>query len=106
MADGDASSTARSRSSKYANVQFEPGDRVRLWTPGGGGYGDPGARDPALIEEDLREGYVSEASAARDYGYAGATPARAPVAPRPARAPTPTPDALGARVPGPAPLAG
>ena len=34
-------------SSKYANVRFEPGDRIRLWTPGGGGYGDPRERDPA-----------------------------------------------------------
>jgi 5-oxoprolinase (ATP-hydrolysing)/N-methylhydantoinase B len=56
-------------SSKYANVRFEPGDRIRLTTPGGGGYGDPVRRDPALIEEDLREGYVSLESAARDYGY-------------------------------------
>jgi 5-oxoprolinase (ATP-hydrolysing)/N-methylhydantoinase B len=56
-------------SSKYANVRFEPGDRIRLTTPGGGGYGDPARRDPARIEEDLREGYVSEDSAARDYGY-------------------------------------
>jgi 5-oxoprolinase (ATP-hydrolysing)/N-methylhydantoinase B len=56
-------------SSKYANAQFQPGDRIRLWTPGGGGYGDPRARDPALIKEDLREGYVSEISAERDYGH-------------------------------------
>ena len=32
--DGEASSTARSRRSKYANVRFEPGDRVLLMTPG------------------------------------------------------------------------
>jgi 5-oxoprolinase (ATP-hydrolysing)/N-methylhydantoinase B len=56
-------------SSKYANVRFEPGDRIRLTTPGGGGYGDPVRRDRALIEEDLDEGYVSLESAARDYGY-------------------------------------
>ena len=56
-------------SSKYANVAFQPGDRIRLWTPGGGGYGDPQQRDPALIEEDLREGYVSAESARRDYGH-------------------------------------
>ena len=46
-------------SSKYANVIFEPGDRVRLRTPGGGGYGDPSDRDPAAVAEDIREGYVS-----------------------------------------------
>jgi 5-oxoprolinase (ATP-hydrolysing)/N-methylhydantoinase B len=54
-------------SSKYANVRFEPGDRIRLRTPGGGGYGDPARRDAALIEEDVAESYVSPA-AARLYG--------------------------------------
>ena len=50
-------------------MRFAPGDRIRLTAPGGGGYGDPHERDRAMIEEDLREGYVSPASAARDYGY-------------------------------------
>ena len=57
----------KASSSKYANVQFEPGDRVRLWTPGGGGYGDPAERDREAIAEDVREGYISAASAERDY---------------------------------------
>ena len=52
-------------SSKYANVTFVPGDRIKLTTPGGGGYGDPAERDPAAVEEDVREGYVTEAGAAR-----------------------------------------
>jgi N-methylhydantoinase B/oxoprolinase/acetone carboxylase alpha subunit len=46
-----------------------PGDRIRLTAPGGGGYGDPRERDREMIEEDLREGYVSPESAARNYGY-------------------------------------
>ena len=54
-------------SSKYANVTFEPGDRIQLITPGGGGYGDPRERDPERLKEDLREGYVSEAEADRLY---------------------------------------
>ena len=58
-------------SSKYANVRFEPGDRVRLTTPGGGGYGEPAKRDPALIAEDVAEGYVSAEAAARLYGRSG-----------------------------------
>ena len=38
-----------------------PRDSVlRIATPGGGGYGDPGARDAAAIETDRREGRVSE----------------------------------------------
>jgi 5-oxoprolinase (ATP-hydrolysing)/N-methylhydantoinase B len=57
--------------SKYANVRFEPGDRVLLVTPGGGGYGDPRERDPARLQEDLREGYVTPEAAARDYGHQG-----------------------------------
>jgi N-methylhydantoinase B/oxoprolinase/acetone carboxylase alpha subunit len=56
-------------SSKYANARFMPGDRIRLTAPGGGGYGDPRERDREMIEEDLREGYVSPDSAARNYGY-------------------------------------
>src|SRR5690606_30990331 len=43
--------------SKYANVRFEPGDRVLLVTPGGGGYGNPRERDRAKVEEDLRAGF-------------------------------------------------
>lgn len=60
-------------SSKYANVRFEPGDRVLLWTPGGGGYGDPKKREPGAVEIDLAEGYVSEAEARRVYGWKGGT---------------------------------
>lgn len=54
--------------SKYANVQFQPGDRVLLWTPGGGGYGDPAKRDPAMVKEDVAEGYITPAAAAALYG--------------------------------------
>jgi 5-oxoprolinase (ATP-hydrolysing)/N-methylhydantoinase B len=56
-------------SSKYANAQFAPGDRIRLWTPGGGGYGAPAQRDPAAIAEDLREGYITPTGARHDYGH-------------------------------------
>lgn len=55
-------------SSKYANVRFQPGDRIRLRTPGGGGYGDPAKRDAALISEDVAEGYISPAAAREVYG--------------------------------------
>lgn len=37
--------------------------------PGGGGFGDPAERDPAMIAHDLREGYVTPEGAARDYGH-------------------------------------
>jgi N-methylhydantoinase B len=35
---------------------------------GGGGYGDPLLRDPARVLDDVLDGYVSRASAERDYG--------------------------------------
>ncbi len=54
-------------SSKYANIQLEPGDRIRLWTPGGGGYGDPLKRDPEAVKEDLAEGYISKEAATETY---------------------------------------
>ena len=55
-------------SSKYADVVVRPGDRLQLVTAGGG-YGEPAKRDPALVREDLAEGYISRANAATAYGY-------------------------------------
>ena len=55
--------------SKGEGYLLEPGDVVQVRTPGGGGLGDPRARDRARIEHDLRCGYLTEEDAARDYGY-------------------------------------
>jgi 5-oxoprolinase (ATP-hydrolysing)/N-methylhydantoinase B len=55
--------------SKYANVRVQPGDRVRVASPGGGGYGDPLLRDRGAVVEDVREGYISREAAARHYGF-------------------------------------
>jgi N-methylhydantoinase B len=38
--------------------------------PGGGGLGDPKARDAELVAADVRNGVVSVEAAARDYGVA------------------------------------
>jgi len=43
--------------SKEQDIALQPGDRVRVETPGGGGYGDPRQRDPALVELDRAMGY-------------------------------------------------
>ena len=37
--------------------------------PGGGGLGDPAARDPAAVEKDVRRGLVSPEAATGDYGF-------------------------------------
>ena len=42
--------------SKEQDISLEPGDRVSVKTPGGGGYGDPADRDTALIRADKRLG--------------------------------------------------
>lgn len=41
-------------------VTLEQGDRITLRLPGGGGFGDPRERDPALAARDLTLGYVRE----------------------------------------------
>ena len=47
--------------SKAQDIPLKPGDRVRVGTPGGGGYGNPFERDPAAVSEDVRLGrYTSE----------------------------------------------
>jgi N-methylhydantoinase B len=47
---------------------LQPGDVVTIDAPGGGGYGNPLARDPELVLSDVIEGYVSRESAHADYG--------------------------------------
>jgi N-methylhydantoinase B len=49
------------------------GDIVRLGTSGGGGFGDPKARDSALIKREIRQGYVSSQAAAALYGHTAKT---------------------------------
>jgi N-methylhydantoinase B len=46
------------------------GSIIEMITPGSGGFGAAAARDPAAIGRDLLDGYVSAASAQRDYGIA------------------------------------
>ncbi|HUS96451.1 MAG TPA: hydantoinase B/oxoprolinase family protein [Hyphomicrobiaceae bacterium] len=43
------------------------GSKIEMVTPGSGGYGDPAERDPAAIQKDLTEGYVTETGVKRDY---------------------------------------
>ena len=52
---------------KTTDVRIRRGLRVRLESPGGGGFGDPRQRDPQRVVRDVRLGYVSRESAQRDY---------------------------------------
>lgn len=38
---------------------LNPGEVVELLTPGGGGFGPAGSRDPAAVRRDVQDGYVS-----------------------------------------------
>jgi N-methylhydantoinase B len=45
--------------SKVVGVQLRRGQRIRLESPGGGGWGDPAKRDPEATEHDRRMGYLA-----------------------------------------------
>jgi N-methylhydantoinase B len=51
-----------------SDTPLKPGDLLRIVSPGGGGYGDPRQRDPALVQRDLLEGKISERAAREVYG--------------------------------------
>lgn len=46
------------------------GDRLLVEMPGGGGFGDPFARDAALVARDVGDGYLSTDDARARYGVA------------------------------------
>jgi N-methylhydantoinase B len=46
------------------------GDVLSFRLSGAGGYGPPEKRDPAAIERDIADGYVTTEAARRDYGFA------------------------------------
>jgi len=53
--------------SKVHDVPVQPGDQLHFVTWGGGGWGDPLARDPELVALEVRRGLVS-VDGARRYG--------------------------------------
>ncbi len=54
---------------KTKGLQVIPaGDRLVVEMPGGGGYGDPFSRDPALVARDVRYGLVDTQQAEAEYG--------------------------------------
>ncbi|QND46174.1 methylhydantoinase (plasmid) [Rhizobium lusitanum] len=54
--------------SKAQDIALKPGDRVRVGTPGGGGYGDPLTRDPQAVVEDVRLGRYTSTEALDLFG--------------------------------------
>lgn len=53
--------------SKFANLIVEDGDEIMLDSAGGGGYGDPLAREPESVRQDIRDGFVSREAAEKYY---------------------------------------
>ena len=65
---------------RVAAVELAPWERIVSVTSGGGGYGHPAERDPALVLDDVLEGWVSRERAESEYGVvlrAGAAEGRA-----------------------------
>ncbi|WP_209442345.1 hydantoinase B/oxoprolinase family protein [Neoroseomonas oryzicola] len=66
----DGATTIPLHLSKDQGIALAPGDRVEVMTPGGGGYGNPFARDPALVARDVRRGYYTRDQARTLWGVA------------------------------------
>jgi len=49
--------------SKDQDIALNPGDRVEVLTPGGGGYGNPFAREAGLVARDVSRGYYTRKEA-------------------------------------------
>lgn len=56
------------RRGKLARYRLERGDRARLITGNGGGFGDAHDRDPALVAADVRDEVLTPSQAAEIYG--------------------------------------
>ncbi|MAK17025.1 MAG: hypothetical protein CMN41_00075 [SAR116 cluster bacterium] len=54
--------------SKMTGIQLTRGQRVRLETPGGGGYGDAARRSEAHHQHDLDQGYVTDVAGDKGRG--------------------------------------
>jgi len=50
--------------SKDQDIHIDAGDIIEVSTPGGGGFGDPYVREPALVARDVAKGYYNRDQAA------------------------------------------
>ncbi len=62
--DSDAGPRTAPMASKVTGVRLKQGQRLRLETPGGGGWGDPAKRSPDAIARDIRQELISPGAAA------------------------------------------
>jgi N-methylhydantoinase B len=60
-------------SAKVTGLHIPAGAVLELNTSGGGGFGPPNERDVSAIHADVREGYITEGAARRDYPHAFST---------------------------------
>ncbi len=54
--------------------RVKAGDTLCLHTTGGGGYGDPGERNPDAVRRDVADGKIGPGRAGKDYGWDGNPP--------------------------------
>ena len=52
------------------HIELSPGDRLRIETPGGGGWGDPRQRDPEAVADDVQAGLIAAERARQFYAVA------------------------------------
>jgi N-methylhydantoinase B len=68
--ESDAGEQSPSLAAKATDIRIRQGRRMRLETPGGGGFGPAFTRDLDKVARDVRLGYVSHEAAQRLYGVA------------------------------------
>jgi N-methylhydantoinase B len=59
-------------SERYAfgsGIRVDTDDVIRIITGAGGGIGDPKARDPAKVADDIKNGFITAERAAKVHGY-------------------------------------
>lgn len=66
----DAGEHTPPMASKVADVKLKRGQRVRLETPGGGGWGEAFSRNLADVARDVRHALITPQAACIDYGVA------------------------------------
>ena len=59
---------ARAIKTKETGLVIRPNDVLVLESGGGGGWGDPGERDPQVVAQDVANGFVTKSATTREAG--------------------------------------